>query len=246
MLSKLLSLLSTAKGAAAAAVIATAAVTGGVAATNENVQHAITTTVQNVTQQTPSNPSASPKGAAANASPSGQPAVVAARNDAGQKLRAAFQDDQQTLEKLRSTQVQGADRAKLDSTIGDADTKLRARLTKALDDVAALTLGREGLEASGSPQASASAKPSGSPDVKVTFTADTQAKVDVIVKTAIADMAKIVTDAQTAAAALPTFTPGKPSDVPGAKPSDVPGGRPSDSPGGAPSPRPTAPATPTR
>lgn len=244
MLAKLLSLLSTAKGAAAATVIATAAVTGSVAATNEDVQHAITMTVQNVTQQAPTNPSTSPKGAAANASPSGQPAVVAARNDAGQKLRAAFQDDQQTLEKLRGTQVQGADRAKLDGTVSDADTKLRARLTKALDDVAALTLGREGLEASGSPQASA--KPSASPDVKVTFTADAQAKVDAIVKTAIADMAKIVADAQTAAAALPTFTPGKPSDLPSGKPSDVPGAKPSDVPGGPPSARPTAPATPTR
>ncbi len=238
MLTKLLALLGTAKGAAAAAVIVAAAVTGGVVATNPDVQHGITTAVQNVTGQTPANPSASPKGAAANASPSGQPAVVAARNDAGKKLRTAFQDDQQTLEKLRRTQVQGTDRAKLESTVSDADTKLRARLTKALDDVAALTLGREGLEASASPNPSASAKPSGSPDVKVTFTADTQAKVDAIVKTAIADMAKLVADAQAAVATLPTFTPGKPSDLPSGKPSDVPGGPPSV--------RPTPPATPTR
>ena len=104
--------------------------------------------------------------------------------------------------------------------------------------MAALTLGREGLEASASPNPSASAKPSGSPDVKVTFTADTQAKVDAIVKTAIADMAKLVADAQAAVATLPTFTPGKPSDLPSGKPSDVPGGPPSV--------RPTPPATPTR
>lgn len=38
MIDKLLSLLGTAKGAPAAAVIATAGVTGGVAATNEDVQ----------------------------------------------------------------------------------------------------------------------------------------------------------------------------------------------------------------
>ena len=263
MLAKLLSLLSTAKGAAAATVIATAGVTGGVAATNEDVQHAITTTVQNVTQQTSANPSASPKGAA-NASPSGQPAVVAARNAADKKLRDAFQDDQRTLEKLRSTKVEGAEHGKLGDIVKEADAKLRARLTKALDEVAALTLGRAGREASGSPKPSASAAPSasatpsGSPDVAVTFTADTQAKVDAIVTAAVTDMAAIVTDAQKATAALPTFTPGKPSDVPGekpsgkpsalpgTKPSDAPGGRPSDAPGGAPGARPTAPATPTR
>ena len=75
---------------------------------------AITTTVQNVTQQGPANPSASPKGAtAASASASGQPAVVAARNSADKKLRDASQDDQRTLEKLRSTKVEGADRGKL-------------------------------------------------------------------------------------------------------------------------------------
>ncbi len=205
MLTKLLSLLGTAKGAAAAAAIAAAAVGTGVVATNQDVQSAITTTVQNVTQ--------------ANASPSGQPAVVAARNDADKKLRVAFQDDQQKLEKLRSTKVESSDRAKLDDLLKAADAKLRARLTKALDDVAALTLGREGLEASGSPKPTGNAKPSTSPDVKATFTSDAQAKVDAIVKTAIADMDKIAADAEAAAAALPTFTPGKPSDVPGGAPS---------------------------
>lgn len=225
MISKLLSLLSTAKGAAAATVIAAAGVTGGVAATNEDVQNAIGTAVQNVTQ---ANASASPSAKPSN---SNQPAVVAARNDADQKLRDAFQNDQQRLEKLRGTKIDGADRTKLADILKDADTKLRDRLTKALDDVATLTLGRNGLEASGSP------KPSASPDVKTSFTPDAQSKVDDMVRTAITDMDKIVSDVEKAVAALPTFEPGKPSDVPGGKPSDAPSGRPSSVP--------TAPARPS-
>lgn len=231
MISKLLSLLSTAKGAAAATVIAAAGVTGGVAATNEDVQNAIGTAVQNVTQ---ANASASPSAKPSN---SNQPAVVAVRNDADQKLRDAFQNDQQRLEKLRGTKIDGADRTKLADILKDADTKLRDRLTKALDDVATLTLGRNGLEASGSPKPSASAKPSASPDVKTSFTPDAQSKVDDMVRTAITDMDKIVSDVEKAVAALPTFEPGKPSDVPGGKPSDAPSGRPSSVP--------TAPARPS-
>ena len=246
MISKLLSLLSTAKGAAAATVIAAAGVTGGVTATNPEVQDAVGTAVQNVTetvttvvQSATKSPKSSDAAKAADAS--AQPAVVAARNAADKKLRDAFQDDQQKLEKLRGTKVEGADRAKLDDVVKDADAKLRDRLTKALNDVAALTLGREGLEASASP------KPSGSPDVKVAFTAASQTKIDAIVIAAIADMAKITADAETAVAALPTFTPGKPSDLPGGKPSDLPGGKPSDVPGGKPSIVPPTPRpTPTR
>lgn len=256
MLAKLLSLLSTAKGAAAASVIAAAGVTGGVAVTNEDVQHAITTTVQNVTQQTPASPSVSPKGAAAaNASPSSQPPVIAARNDADKKLRDAFQDDQQKLEKLRGTQVQGADREQLNTLVTAADTRLRARLTLALDDVAALTLGREGLRTGDTPRPSASPRPSpsapastsplssSSPDVRLALTADAQLRIDAIVTAAITDMNKIAADAVLAAAALPTFSPGKPHDLPGARPSDTPGAKPSDVPGGGSSAAPSVPAT---
>ena len=77
--------------------------------------------------------------------------------------------------------------------------------------MAALTLGREGLE---------SPKPTGSPDIKVGLAADAQSKIDEIVTTAITDMDKLVTDAETAVAALPTFTPGKPADA--GKPASVP------------------------
>ena len=198
MLTKLLTLISTAKGAAAATVVAAAAVGTGVAATNPDVQSALTNTVLNITE-------------GADAKSSNQPAIVAARNDADKKLRDAFQDDQQKLAKLHSTHVDSTDRAKLDDTINTADAKLRARLTQALNDVAALTLGREGLE---------SPKPTGSPDIKIPFTADAQSKIDEIVATAITDMDKLATDAETAVAALPTFTPGKPADA--GKPASVP------------------------
>ena len=194
ILGNLLAHLSTLKGAAAAAVVAAAAVGTGVAATNDDVRTAVTTAVETVTGQA-----------------SAKPAVVAARNDADKKLRDAFQNDQQKLAKLHSTHVDSTDRAKLDDTINTADAKLRARLTQALNDVAALTLGREGLE---------SPKPTGSPDIKIPFTADAQSKIDEIVATAITDMDKLATDAETAVAALPTFTPGKPADA--GKPASVP------------------------
>jgi len=242
VLTKLLTLLSTANGAAAAGVLAAASVGTGVAATNPDVQNAVGTAVENVT-------------AAVSSVVNPQPAVVVARNDADKKLRGAFQKDQQALEKLRGTKVESADRAKLDDLLATADGKLRDRLTLALNDVAALTLGRNGLEPSGSPKPTGSAKPSASPDVKASFTADAQAKVDAIMTSAIADMDKIVADATAAVGAFPTFTPGKPSDAPGGKPStapsgkpsdapggkpsDVPGGKPSDAPGGAPSAKPT-------
>jgi len=191
---KALSVLSTLKGAAAATVVVAAAVSTGVAATNEDVRTAVTNAVETVTGQA-----------------STKPAVVTARNEADKKLRDAFQDDQQKLTKLHSTHVENTDRAKLDDTINTADAKLRARLTQALDDVAALTLGREGLE---------SPKPTGSPDIKIPFAADAQAKIDDIVGTAITDMDKLATDAETAVAALPTMTPGKPADA--GKPATAP------------------------
>ncbi len=247
MISKLLSLLSTAKGAGAAVVIAAAGVGTGVVATNADVQNAIGNVVQNVAHASPS----------AKAEASGQPAVVGARNDADKKLRSAFQDDQQKLEKLRGTKVAPSDRGKLESTITTADQTLRARLDKALNDVAALTLGREGLvnasaRPSGSPTATptatatatASVSASATPRALASFTPAQQAQVDAIVSAAITDMNSITADAEKAVAALPTANPGKPSGQPGAKPSDagkpsgVPGAKPSDA--GEPSGQPGA------
>jgi len=208
MITKLLSLLATTKGAAAAAVVAAAALTGGVAATNEDVHNAVTSAVETLTNT------------------SSQPAVVGARNDADQKLRDAFQKDQQKIEKLHGTQVDPSARSTLNDTVGTADAKLRARLQQALDDVAVLTLGRNGHDASASP--GQAAKQSGSPDVKVALTTDTQKKIDDLVTTAVTDMDKIASDAEAVVTALPAFQPGKPADVQGGKPADVQGGKPND------------------
>lgn len=186
MLSKLLSLLSTAKGAAAATAIAAAAVSTGVAATDQDVRDAVTNTVQNLTD----------------AKDAGQPAVVTARNKADSDLRAAFHTNQQSLEKLHSTHVGSTDRATLETTIKTADDALRAELTTALDKAATMTIGREGHESSGAQAA---------PDIKVAFTA--QAELDAWVTSEITAMNLIEQNAETAVAALPTFTPGKPADA---------------------------------
>lgn len=177
LIGKLGTLLSSTKGAAAAVVVIAAAAGTLVAAANEDVQNAVSTTVETITRSADSN----------------KPAVVAARNDADKKLRSAFQDDHQKIVKLHSTQVQSTDRAALNDAVDKADAALRDRLTKALDDVAALTLGRNGHE---------SPKPTGSPDIKKEFTAETQTKIDDIVRTAIEDMDKIAKDVADAVAKL--------------------------------------------
>src|SRR5712691_1032160 len=203
MLAKLLALLSTAKGAAAATVIAAAAVGTGVTATNHDVQNALKDAIENVTER---------------------PAVVTARNDADKKLRDAFKNDQRMLEKLRETKVEGSGGEQVRDLIKRADDKLKDRLEKALDDVAALTKGREGhetdtqkssTEVKTSPEVKSSAEVKSSPEAKesqeakVVFNAEMQTKVNLIVTTAIAEMDKIANDAVLAVAAFPVSTTGK-------------------------------------
>ncbi len=176
-LGKLFALLGTAKGAAAVSVMVAASVGTGVAATNPDVQNAVDNTIQSLTQ-------------GADAKLSNQVAVVTARNDADNKLRDAFQDFQQRLQKLHGTQVDSTDRTRLTDTVNTAYAALRARLNKAFNDTAALTLGRDGPTAR---------KPTGA-NFKVAFTSEAQAKVDELVDVAIKDMANIVSDAETAVA----------------------------------------------
>ena len=125
----------------------------------------------------------------------------------------------------------------LNDTVNKADAALRDRLTKALNDVAALTLGREGLEgasgATGSTGATGATGSTGAPDIKTPFTTETQGKINDIVQTAIIDMDNIEKGAEAAVALLPTFTPGKPDDA--GKPTDI----------GKPATAPTPPAHPT-
>ena len=177
LLGKLVTLLGTAKGAAAASVMVAATVGTAVAATNPGVRNAVDSALQDLTQ-------------GADAKASNRLAVATARNDADERLRDAFQRAQQKLERLHSTPVDSTDRAKLTETINIAYAALRTRVNKAYNDLTVLTVGRSGLE---------SRKPTG-PDIKVVFTSDAQAKVDELVVAAIKDMNWIVGDAATAIA----------------------------------------------
>jgi len=220
MLSKLFSLAATGKGAAAAAILATATLGGTAAATNADAMQAVREAGDNVAQlvtdatdkmsedrvDSDADRADSDKADADKAAP----AVVAARNAADKKLRSAFYDDHKALEKLRRTHVDKSDREKLEQLVTSADKQLRARLIKALDEVGALTLGRDGRDADKT-RKSDSDKSTTSTDIRAT-TVD-QAKVDVIVAAAIADMKKIVDDTTKAAQALPISNTVKASDT---------------------------------
>ncbi len=217
MLAKLLSFLATAKGATAAVVIVTAAAGSTVVATNPDVQRAVQQTIAQSSPKTE---------CATKSSESGKPEVVSLRNAADALLRDTFQKDQRAIEDLRSPRVEGADRQRLEDALKAADTKLHARYQKALDEVGALTLGREGHE-----DASASADADSSPKAKTTDCAKADAtatsnaklgvdgvrKLDAVVTTAKSEMDAIVKDAQKA---IPTPAPspspshGRPSEPP--------------------------------
>jgi hypothetical protein len=123
MLAKLLAYLAHAKGASIAIVVTVSAATATVVAATPEVQDAVRDALHSCDD------------------PTGQPAVVAQRNAADKLLRAAYEVDHKALIDLRG----GKDQDKL---VGDVvrnyDDQLRDTLNKALVDVAALTLGREG------------------------------------------------------------------------------------------------------
>jgi hypothetical protein len=259
MFAKLLTLLAATKGATVAAVVVLAAATVTVGATTPEVQDAVKQVVETVTGQTSTSTTARTFSSDCDR---GQPAVVAQRNAATKLIDAAFQVDQKALESLRG---KGVDNKAAGDLIKTADESLKDIRTTALNDVAKLTLGREGQdrpsgspsakpskspEASSSPcpseapEASESPKPSGSPKAEGSAKPSEQGRVTVadrttldanvkaIVDKAIADMAKVVTDATAKVGALPSPDHGKPSDKPGSdnKPSDNPG-KPSGNPG---------------
>ena len=168
MLAKLLTLLTASKGAAVAAAIVLGAATVTVGASSPEVQDAVNQVVQTVTGQTTTQTSDTARASKTDCD-KGQPAAVAQRNAATKLIDAAFQKDQKALEELRKG---GSDKAAGD-LIKTADEQLKDIKTKALNDVAALTLGREGQDkqdtqdkqdkASGSPKPSKSPEPSASP-----------------------------------------------------------------------------------
>jgi len=241
MLAKLLALLAATKGATVAAVVVLGAATVTVGATTPEVQDAVKTVMQTLTVQTEQTD---------RSDCGGQPAVVAQRNAATKLIDAAWQEDHKGLEDLRG---KGVDNQAAGALIKTADDQLKDLRTKALNDVAALTLGREGQnKASGSPAPSKSPKPSASPcppespeaakpaaspkaedsakpsqEGRVTVADRTtlDANIKTIVDKAVADMAAVLKDAQAKVGALPAAEHGKPSDNPGSdhKPSDNPG-----------------------
>ena len=152
MLAKLLALLAATKGATVAAVVVLGAATMTVGATTPEVQDAVKTVMQTLNVQTEQTD---------RSDCGGQPAVVAQRNAATKLIDAAWQDDHKGLEDLRG---KGVDNQAAGVLIKTADDQLKDLRTKALNDVAALTLGREGQnKPSGSPEATKSPKPSASP-----------------------------------------------------------------------------------
>jgi len=241
MLAKLLALLAATKGATVAAVVVLGAATLTVGATTPEVQDAVKTFTQTLTVQSEQTD---------RSDCGGQPAVVAQRNAATKLIDAAWQEDHKGLEDLRG---KGVDNQAAGALIKTADDQLKDLRTKALNDVAALTLGREGQnKASGSPAPSKSPKPSASPcssespeaakpsaspkaedgakpsqEGRVTVAERTtlDANIKAIVDKAVADMAAVLKDAQAKVGALPAAEHGKPSDNPGNgnKPSDNPG-----------------------
>jgi hypothetical protein len=165
MLGKLLALIAQTKGATVAAVLVAGAATATVAATTPEVQDAVQQLTANVGL------SSSHRGCG-DEDGQGQPVVVAQRNAAEKLLRDAYNKDHKALEDLRGGK--DVDNKAVGEIVRKYDDQLRDTLNTALNDVAALTLGREGqvrkAEASASGSASPKASPSTSPSASGTAT----------------------------------------------------------------------------
>lgn len=159
----------------------------------------------------------------------GKPEVVAQRNDAMHELRDAWHANHMDLVALRHGGAD-VDHQALNELVKDADGALRERLTTALDDVAALTLGRNGL-LSDTGEAEDTGEVSDSEEGRpcdVPAPAADQAALDTIVSDAIADMQDIANQANGDVADLPALQHGSSGEH--GKPDTAGGGRP-ESPG---------------
>lgn len=235
MLREIASLLTTAKGAGAAALLAGTTVTGGAVATVPEVQTAVVERASAVTTTLGSAVAAVAKAAKERRDADtscGKPEVVAQRNEADKQLRDAFQEDHKTLTGLKA--AKDDDRQKLNAVVKKAQEELRAVLTTALVDVARETQGRTGqvakanAAANAAPSASASPTPVTLSEALTTTSSETvggcdaaagqkedvtlNATLAAIVDEAIADMDAVVEKAVTDAGAVPPAERGKPSD----------------------------------
>jgi len=239
MLREIAALLTTAKGAAAATLIAGSTVTGGAVATMPEVQTAVVERANTVTATLGSAVAAVAKAAKERRDADtscGKPEVVAQRNEADKQLRDAFHEDHQALVALKAGK--DTDHQKMNAVVKKAQEELRSILTAALVDVARETQGRTGqvarANAAAAAAASASPAPSASP-TPVTFSealtttstapvgacdesAGTKedvtlnATLQAIVDQAVLDMDAVIETAETDAGAVPPAERGKPSE----------------------------------
>src|SRR5687767_8453143 len=233
MLREIAALLTTAKGAAAATLIAGSTVTGGAVVTMPEVQTAVVERANTVTATLGSAVAAVAKAAKERrdaATSCGKPEVVSQRNEADKQLRDAFHEDHQALVALKAGK--DTDHQKLNAAVKDAQAELRSILTAALVDVSRETQGRTGqvARANGAAAAAASASPTPvtfSEALTTTSTAPVGAcdesagtKEDVtlnatlqaIVDQAVLDMDAVIETAETDAGAVPPAERGKPSE----------------------------------
>jgi hypothetical protein len=156
MLAKLLALIAQAKGAGLAVVIIAGATTVTVASTTPELQDAVQQLSANVGLSASHRDCGDEDG-------QGQPVVVAQRNAADKLLRDAYNQDHKALEDLRGGK--DVDNKAVGEIVKKYDDQLRDTLNTALNDVAALTLGREGqvrkAEASSLISPSTASSPSG-------------------------------------------------------------------------------------
>jgi hypothetical protein len=144
MLAKLLSLLAHAKGAAAATVFIAGGVTATVAATNPDVQDTVSNVTTSISSTLAAVTQTAGKSCTGDDATTGQPVVVAQRNAADKLLRDAWNNDKKKLNDLRGGK--DVDNKTANELVKGYDDQLKDVLDKALNDVAALTLGREGQQ----------------------------------------------------------------------------------------------------
>jgi hypothetical protein len=258
---KLVAMLAHAKGASVAIVVTVSAATATVGAATPEVQDA----VREVAAAVGVDLTGTTHGANALRGcddQKGQPAVVAQRNAADKLVRAAYEADRKALQDLRGGK--DVDNRLVGEIVRKYDDQLRDTMNKALSDVAALTLGREGqvrkaaasASPSASPAGSASPKPSctpkpsptaavavasPSPDPSASPTAEPKGRVAVANRTTLdAELQSIVDKATEDMDALVEKATDEAAEVPAlerGKPSDNPN-KPENQ-GGRPSPKPT-------
>jgi len=261
MFGKRVAMLAQAKGASIAIVVTVSAATATVGASTPEVQD----TVRDVAAAlgldlTDTHGANALRGCD---DQTGQPAVVAQRNAADKLVRAAYEKDHKTLSDLRGGK--DVDSRLVGEIVRKYDDQLRETMNKALTDVAALTLGREGQvrkAASASPSASpattaspkpscspkpattpvALATPTGTPNANASPTEQPKRRVAVANRTTLDEaLQKIVDTAVEDMDKLVEKATDEAAEVPAPerdKPSDDPANKP-ESQSGKPSPKPT-------